>query len=125
MSQQTTFHFRPVRLEKKVTVVLIPCSHSLPFYLSVSEHTSTRPHQTLQLCLQIPEGKKKNSILHRGVEHFFFFFHILFETWQEQNIERVRWSKTSSNVYLAMLSELFTFSSPFEEGRECTVCPYT
>lgn len=75
---------------RKVTAVLLPCSHSLPFYLKAYGLTSTRPHQTLHPCLQILlGGRKKNPILHRGMVHFFsFFFHILFETRQEQNILR-------------------------------------
>lgn len=43
------------------------------FYLKVSGHPPTGPHQTLQPCLQILfRGRKKDPILHREVVHAFF-----------------------------------------------------
>lgn len=37
--------------------------------------------------------------------------------------EKVRWSKSSRNMYLGMLSELFILSSLFEADWECVICP--
>ena len=66
---------KPPVEDRKATAVLLPCSHSFPFYLKASGLTSTRPHQTRQLFLQILSGdRKKNPILHRGMIHFFSFF---------------------------------------------------
>lgn len=67
-------------------------SHSLPFYLNASGLTSTRPHQTLQLCLQILLGDgKKNPILHREMVHFFLSFsYIIWDTAGTNHSERVR-----------------------------------
>lgn len=68
-----------LREGKKVTAVLPPCSYSLPFYLEACGLTSTRPHQTLQLCLHILLGdRKKNPILHRAMVHFFSFSFFVF-----------------------------------------------
>lgn len=70
-SEQTTCHVHRVR----VTFVLPPCSHSLPFYLKASGLTSARPHQTLKPYLQTQLGdRKKNAILQRNGKFFFIYY---------------------------------------------------
>lgn len=71
--------------------------------------------------------RQKEKIQFSTAEWYTFlsFFHILFDMAGTKHTVRVRQSKTSSNVYLAMFSELFTFSSPFEGDWECTMCPFT
>lgn len=99
--------------------MLLPCSHSPPFYLNASGLTSIRPRQTLQLCLQILLGDgKKNPILQRGMVHFFpLFFHILFETRQEENtVRESERAKLSAKYTWPCFLNYLPSAAPFEEG---------
>lgn len=51
------------------------------------------------------------------------FSYIIWDTTETKYPEKVRWSKTPHNIYLAVISELFILSSLFEARWECTVCP--
>lgn len=109
---------RPCWRGRKGSAVLRPCSFSPPFYLNASGLTAIRPHQTLQLLgLEFfLETERKTQFPKKGMVHFFFFSFVIYYLRQgrkKARCEGVREWKTLSKVYLAVLSELFTFSSSF------------
>lgn len=61
------------------------------FYLNASGHPSTGPHQTLQPCLQILlGGRKENPILHREVvQKLFAFFPPFFIHYLRHNKHKI------------------------------------
>lgn len=76
-SQQASCYSTPPREEggNKSHCCYAPSMFSFSSILpEVSGLISTRPHHTLQPCLQILSGdREKNPILHRGAVHFFFY----------------------------------------------------
>lgn len=75
---------------KVIAAMLLPCSHSPPFYLKSLDLSQ---QDLITLCSPVYKfcQETERKIQFSTEERYIFFsisFHILFETWQEQNILR-------------------------------------
>lgn len=65
-----------------------------------------------------------NSPLRNCTRYFSSFFIYYLRNGRNKTYRDSWRVQTPTNVYLAVQSELFTCSSLFEGGRECTLCPF-